>query len=204
MVAPIRLLDYHLDVTPALARLYDGGDYWNRHQLRTEQYVHSCVDDIWLRFREWDESLTLEEFNEPHAAVWYPIADEIPELKDLAEKVASNAARIKGHPIVLGGVLITRIPPGGRVEPHADQGWHAEHYDIKHGLQILGTPKQAFCFEGYQVSADPGQIYEFDNQQIHWVENNSAIDRITMIVCMCSLTDVMELDNRLAPLLVFT
>jgi hypothetical protein len=181
---PIEYLPYRLDVTRALQRLYDGGRYWNRHRLRTEQYVHSSVDDIWLRFHEWRDDITLAEFNEPHESVWYPIADEIPELKALALATWAKAMNLYGCVLELGGVLITKIPPGGEVIAHADRGWHAEHYNIKHALQLLGCTGQSFNFDGYAVSAHPGELYEFDNSQVHWVENKSPIDRITMIVCM--------------------
>ena len=181
---PIEFVPYRVDVTPILARLYDGGDYWNRHKLRTEQYVHSDVSDIWVRFREWDESLDLEEFNTPHESVWYPIADEIPELKYAALEVFKRAVGLYKERLKLGGVLVTKVPPGGQVAPHVDQGWHATHYDIKHALQILGCDGQSFNFNGYSLAAHPGEIYEFDNSQEHWVVNKSPIDRITMIVCM--------------------
>ncbi len=181
---PIEYLPYRLQTHKAMARLGDGGKYWNRHRLRTEQYVHSAVDDIWLRFHEWRDGLTLEEFNEPHESVWYPIAKEIPELKALALAVWANAMKIYSCELQLGGVLITRIPSYGKVEAHYDQGWHASHYNIKHALQLMGCEGQRFCFEGFSLSAHPGEAYEFDNSRLHWVENQSPIERITMIVCM--------------------
>ena len=183
---PIAKLPWALDVRAALAELYDGGDYWNRHKLRTEQYVHSDVDDIWLRFHEWDEDLTLEELNQPHESVWYPIAEELPGCVNIVLTVWRNT--IEEFPdcdIEFGGVLITRVPPGKTVERHNDQGsWHAEHYSYKVGVQVLGHEDQAFCFDGYRSVALTGECYMFDNQVDHWIENNSDIDRITMIICM--------------------
>ncbi len=181
--APIFKLDYTLDVSEAVEQLYSG-DYWNQHKLRTEQYVHSDVDDIWLRFRKWEDGLSLEEFNKPHTAVWYPIAGKLPALPRLAGSVWLNTAMTFEDHIEFGGVLITRIPPGGKVEPHIDSGWHAKHYTTKVAVQLLGHEDQAFCFEGHRCVALPGEVYQFDNQQLHWVENNSDQDRVTMIICM--------------------
>lgn len=184
-LTPIRKLDYRLDVMPALSLLIQpDSDVWDRHKLRTEQYVHSDVSDIWVRFHPWEEDLSLEQFNEPHESVWYPIAWEMPELMDLALAVWRKAVTERQKSMKLGGVLITQIPPGGRVQEHVDHGWHARNYDVKHALQIMGHEDQAFCFKGHRLSAQCGEAYEFDNSQSHWVENNSIFPRITMIVCM--------------------
>lgn len=153
--------------------------WWNRHSLRTKQYVHSDVSDIWVRFAEWSEEKTLAQFNEPHESVWYPIAFEIPELLAVTCEVVSRAP-----PCILGGVLITKIPPGGVVRPHFDKGWHAEYYCMKHAVQLAGNSDQAFHFEEASLSPETGDVYEFDNSQVHWVINDSNEDRITMIICM--------------------
>ncbi len=183
---PIYKMNYALDVTDAVAQLYDGGDYWNRHKLRTEQYVHSVVDDIWLRFHEWQDDLSLEEFNQPHESVWYPVADELPALKNIVLTVWRNTIEsLPSRKVEFGGVLVTRVPPGKKIEPHDDCGsWHAEYYNHKVAVQILGDKDQAFCFDGYRCVAETGELYAFDNQQVHWIENNSEMDRITMIICM--------------------
>lgn len=185
-VSPIRKLGYVLNAQPAYAQMLEHwDDIWDLHKLRTEQYVHSDVQDIWLRFHEWQDGLSLEEFNKPHESIWYPVAEVLTELTALAHHILLCKMRTV-HPkqVSLGGVLVTRIPAGARVEPHVDNGWHAEHYTTKQALQIMGDEDQAFCFEGYKLSTLPGELFEFDNSQVHWVENNSEIDRITLIVCM--------------------
>jgi aspartyl/asparaginyl beta-hydroxylase (cupin superfamily) len=48
----------------------------------------------------------------------------------------------------------------------------------------MGDERQAFCFEGEQLSALDGESYFFENQVPHWVVNNSDRDRITLIVCV--------------------
>jgi hypothetical protein len=84
----------------------------------------------------------------------------------------------------LGGILITRIPPGGICKPHHDRGtWHASYYD-KYALQLESHPFQAFHFDEGSYSAMPGELYWFNNQEVHWVTNESPIDRITLIFCI--------------------
>jgi quercetin dioxygenase-like cupin family protein len=87
-------------------------------------------------------------------------------------------------PHELGGVLITHIPPGEGVAPHIDTGWHAEYYYDKYAVQLQGNKDQGFCFEGLTISAEPGQVYWFNNQKKHWVYNDSNEDRMTMIICV--------------------
>lgn len=191
---PIELLPYTLDVRDVQRALQDP-EVWNRHVLRTEQYAHADVSDIWVRFREWDDDMTLEKFNAPHKPVWYPIADEVPAITKLVHRVWAWATKLHVPGLLweFGGVLITKIPPGKMVMPHHDRsGWHARHYNVKHAVQIMGTPAQYFCFDGYALAALPGEVYRFDNQQVHWVINDSPVDRITMIVCMrCDFHEVM-------------
>ena len=119
-----------------------------------------------------------KDFFKEHDSVWYPAFEQLPALKPL---IFSLMAHVEGER--LGGVLITRIPPGSSVAPHKDVGWHAGYYR-KFGVQLRGGPDQFFCFEGETMVADAGDVYEFDNTATHWVENRSDRERITMIVCI--------------------
>ena len=167
-----------MDVACAVKKL-NASDRWDEHKLRTLQYVHSDVSDIWVRFCEWQDENSLEQFNKPHESVWYPIVDEIPELKEIVSEVVARAGDVD-----LGGVLITKIKPGGKVLPHKDAGWHAEHYNVKHGVQLAGNDQQVFGFEDSCLSPETGEVFRFDNSRIHWVLNNSEVERMTMIICM--------------------
>lgn len=137
------------------------------------------MSDIWCRFNDWRNFTgDLAAFNGPHRSVWYRAADEIPQIRLVVGDVLDNLP-----PCRLGGVLITKIPPGGRVEPHVDRGWHARYYRDKFAVQIAGNEQQAFHFEDMSYSALPGEVYWFDNGRLHWVTNDSDEDRITMIIC---------------------
>jgi len=152
---------------------------WNQHRMRTESphSPHREVDDIWVRYNAAENFTTMDEFNGPHESTWYPSAD----LLHVKQLVLDVMRYVSGT--ALGGVLITRIPAGKQVYPHADQGWHARHYE-KFALQIRGNERQAFCFDDEQLVTFPGDLYSFDNAHRHWVRNESAEDRVTMIVCV--------------------
>ncbi len=164
------------DISPLREQLKNQ-DVWNIHKDRLYG-PHSRVSDIWVRYRDFAEYDGRPEFfSEPHTSVWYPVLHKIPAAFGLARKVRRNTGCQ-----TLGGVLITKVPPGACVDWHVDGGWHATHYR-KFGLQVMGNQRQAFQFEGEEVRANPGELYEFRNQFSHRVINESDEDRITMIIC---------------------
>lgn len=193
MTAPIQML-YHgfADVSRLRAALDEHPELWNQNRERLAQYAHADVDDIWVRYNH-RKNFTgdMASFNGPHDAVWYPAADVLP-VKPLVFDVM---AAVEGER--LGGVLITRIPPGGRVKPHVDRGWHAEHYD-KYAIQVAGNAAQAFCFDGAKISPLAGDLYAFDNSRRHWVLNPSDEWRITLIICIRTCRTGLEKTGCLA------
>lgn len=145
------------------------------------------MSDIWVRYN--DINNLGPKFNDEHESVWYPVYYEVPDFRRLIFDVFSF---VEGER--LGGVLVTKIPPGGSVKPHIDHGWHARYYD-KFALQLQAEVGQAFCFEDEILQSDTGDLYTFDNSKTHWVVNDSPVDRITMIICirkpnngLCKLT----------------
>ena len=180
-IPPIFQIGSGFDVAPLLSQIDAHPDVWNRHTMRTAAYgtPHAKVDDIWVRYNAWANFTgDPQAFNGPHASSWYPVVDEIPAVKPLVFDVMRL---VEGEQ--LGGVLITRVPPGGRVEPHIDNGWHASYYH-KIAVQLRGNADQAFCFEGAELRANPGDVYTFDNSYLHWVVNDSDAERITLIICV--------------------
>lgn len=177
---PIFKLPYKFLVAPAALELAQAEDLWGEIDLRTGgDSPHREAQDIWLRFNgkeKWQADPA--ELAAPHVSSWYPSAKRLPSLVSLCQQMMKL---VDGQE--LGGVLITRIPPGKQIYPHIDQGWHAGHYE-KFAIQIKSAKGQAFCFPGCSLSANPGESYTFDNSRLHWVENNSSFPRITLIVCI--------------------
>jgi len=177
----IRLIASGLGVSGLVRQLDDHPEVWNTHTQRTTAYEtpHKAVDDIWVRYNDWANFKgDRVAFNDAHTSVWYPVVGKIPRAWSLARRVMRMVGGRQ-----LGGVLITRIPPGGEVKPHIDTGWHAGYYE-KFAVQIKGNKDQAFCFEDAHISPEPGDLYTFDNSRLHWVRNDSDEDRITLIICI--------------------
>ena len=171
----IKLLKHGLPVDAIRWALQSHPELWNQHTTRTADPTspHHGLDDIWARFG--DESHASDGL--PHDARWYPSADAL-GIRSLCLDVMRLVEGVE-----LGGVLITRIPPGAQCRPHTDPGWHARRYD-KYAVQISSAPGQRFCFEGESLESTPGDLYWFDNQHTHWVTNDTPYERVTMIVCI--------------------
>lgn len=169
-------------VTQLLLQLKTNPQFWDLYRERTEGYEtpHAGVSDIWIRYRDRKEfNGSWADFADaPHECVWYPAADALSAARDIAFELMSW---VRGER--LGGILITRIPPGGCVLPHIDGGYNARNYD-KFAVMLESAPGQAMYYEEGAISGDPGSVFWFKNDVTHWVRNDSEVDRITMIVCI--------------------
>lgn len=175
MSEPIKLISRGANVAPFLWALQSRPELWNQQTARTEDPAspHHGLDDIWARYG--DPSRALDGL--PHDAHWYPAAD----LIGIRGFCLDLMRAVEG--VELGGVLITRIPPGKECKPHTDPGWHARRYE-KYGVQITSAPSQMFCFDNVSLETRPGDVFWFDNSHTHWVTNPTPYERITMIVCI--------------------
>ena len=172
-----------MNVAPLKEQLDNHPEVWNEHRERTARYgtPHTDVSDIWVRYNPL-RNLTDDwaAFHDEHVSEWYPCVAKIPAAWSIARKVARQFGCK-----ALGGVLITKIPPGGKVEAHIDSGWHAKHYR-KFGVQVQGHVDQVFWFgdnRELELRPETGEVYEFHNDILHGVDNDSEVERITMIVC---------------------
>jgi len=164
-----------IDVSGIYWNLLSHPEFWNQNTTRTENVdsPHHGLDDIWARFGDPDRAKDGKE----HDSFWYPCADAL-GIKQICYDVMHSV-----HGDELGGVLITRIPAGAACKPHTDPGWHARRYQ-KYAVQITSAPGQKFCFEGEELETKPGDLFWFDNQYLHWVDNPTMYERITMIICI--------------------
>lgn len=171
----ISLLNQGLDVSPIYWALLQHPELWNQHTERTADPAspHHGLDDIWARYGDPARAVD----GSPHDAFWYPAADVL-GIKQLCLDVMHAVGGVE-----LGGVLITRVPPGASCKPHTDPGWHARRYQ-KFAVQIASAPGQRFHFTDESLETKPGDLFWFDNQHTHWVTNDTPYERVTLIVCI--------------------
>jgi len=167
----LRLAD-SIDVLPVLAALSARPDLWNANDLRTTfpGSPHADVDDIWCMFDDTSGDVVNSIQTHPYAG-WL----ELP-VKDL---VLNLMRRVGGTQ--LGRVIVTRLAPGKSIPEHTDQGAPAEFYQRYH--IILQSGPGCLVYSGGEViQASAGEAWWFDNRAPHSVVNNSADDRIVIVV----------------------
>jgi len=165
-----------IDTTRLLLNLQRRPELWDQNTLRTThpQTPHKQVSDIWLRFNRLEEEV--EKVVDEHESIDYPAYAYLPEARQM---VMNLMAYVQGER--LGRCLITKLRPGCKIEPHVDGGTHAAYYDRFH-IVLESSPGSVFRCGDENVYMAPGEIFWFDNSVEHEVINNSAGDRIHLIV----------------------
>lgn len=174
-----QLIAAGIDIVPLLHAIQLQPGLWNQNTLRTthELTPHKQVDDIWLRFQDltpYKENVggVLDE----HESIAYPAWNLLPQARGM---VFDLMRRVEG--VRLGRVLVTRVAPGKCIEPHVDGGSHAAYYSRYH-VVLQSLPGSLFHCGDETVNMRAGEVWHFDNAVEHSVQNNSADDRIHLIV----------------------
>lgn len=169
-----------LDIDNVVRELDENSHLFGELNARKEApgSPHAEMDDIWLRYGDISKMVSDGDYShisDEHDSIW---------LKDLP---ASRRLCLEVMAIVggerLGGVLITRLPPGGKIKPHVDSGWHAAYYN-KYYVPIKNKAGSVFGFADGEINGAIGEAWKFDNSIEHWVNNDSDGDRIAMIICI--------------------
>lgn len=168
----------NVDVLPLLTELHTHKELWNSIPARTENKnsPHYGADDIWVRY---NDPSNLAAGDTPHFAVWYPAYHKLPALRSIIFPLMARFSATQ-----LGGILITRIPPGGSIKPHVDSGWHPAHYPLKLYVVLKGNDKCVNRVGEDRVAMRTGEVWYFDNMVEHAVVNGGDEERITLIICL--------------------
>jgi len=145
-------------------------DLWNADDLRTsfEHSPHAQCADIILRFGAASVHALHPNIDRPAMAVL--------GAKSMALQVMGLVGGTE-----LGRVLITRLEPGKRILPHADEGEYNRWFDRYH-ICLQSLPGVTFRCGEEKISPATGDLIWFNNRLEHEIVNNSADSRITMIV----------------------
>lgn len=167
-----------MDVMPLLLAIRRRPELWDQNNLRTThpQSPHTQVSDIWLRFNELPEAGQEHLVADEHESLDYPAYKSLPEARPLVMNLMHYVGGER-----LGRVLITKMVPGAKIAPHEDGGSHAAYYSRFH-IVLESHPGTVFRCGDEQVYMPAGSIWWFNNKLEHEVINNSAGDRIHMIV----------------------
>jgi len=88
------------------------------------------------------------------------------------------------HAYELGRVIVSRLPPGGRILRHADRdGEYVQASDrARYHVVLQGLPGSLYTCGDETVCMQDGEIWWFNAHEEHEVINNSADDRIHLLV----------------------
>lgn len=172
-----------LPVQAALNSVMRNNHLWNQNPVRTQMTgtAHADSSDIWLRFNDIEglDSETPEDIArvmDDLMCVNYPAMFLLPQVRALAMGLMPL---VEGEQ--LGRVIVSKLPAGGVVKPHADEGRYSEYYDRFH-VVLSSAPGCLFHCDDETVHMAAGDLWWFDNNITHEVTNNSAEDRVHLII----------------------
>ncbi len=170
-----------VDVLPLLHAAIRQRELWDAVSIRTRHpgTAHSEVSDILLRFNdvsEYEKTKDASTITDDREAIPFPAWDLLPQARQI---VFDLMRRVEGTR--LGRVIITKLPPGKSITPHVDGGAPATYFD-RYQIALQSLPGAMFNIGDEQVNFQSGQVWWIDNCVEHSVINNSADDRVVMIV----------------------
>ncbi|HEY8027690.1 MAG TPA: aspartyl/asparaginyl beta-hydroxylase domain-containing protein [Burkholderiaceae bacterium] len=178
------LVAHSVDVLPLNLAIKRRPELWKEDTYLRDypQGPFKQIESIMLRFpvkgvaeTEVEVRNHLSKYDQ-HESIDYPSYKLLAEARPI---VMSLMARVGGER--LGRVMINKIAPGGRIFPHADTFEHADYYSRFH-VVLQSQPGVQFRAGDETVSMGVGEVWWFNNKLEHEVINNSADDRIHMIV----------------------
>lgn len=179
-----QMIGQGLDVVPLLHQIRRQPELWREDTYLRDypQGPFGQVESVILRFPDRSVHATeaalaahMEHFDQ-HENYDQPPYKRLTE----ARPIITNLMHYVGGER-LGRVMINKIAPGGKVFPHADTPVHANYWDRYH-VVLESHPGVDFRCEDEHVYMPTGTIWWFQNANEHEVINNSAGDRVHMIV----------------------
>ena len=173
-----------VDITPLLLAIQRRPEMWKEDTYLRDypQGPFGEIESIILRFpprsvHETEEALKSHLANfDQHECVDTPAYKLLHEARQIVMQLMT---RVGGER--LGRVIINKIKPGGRIFPHEDTAAHAEYYSRFH-IVLQSAPGVDFRSADEHCYMATGEAWWFNNKLDHEVVNNSAVERIHMVI----------------------
>lgn len=145
--------------------------------------AHAEVDDVLLRGPhgiDTPEHLDASDIVNAHQEIscfdYFDTMMRFPHTMQLVEKIYNQVEGFR-----LGRVMITRLKPGGVIDPHVDEGPVPEYYTRYHYV-IVGSPGNLFTVDGDTTIMLTGELWRVDVTKEHSVNNYAVTPRIHLIM----------------------
>jgi len=171
------------DMLPLRMALQRQPQLWDQHRYRTEfnGTPFRGMSDILLRYsrpERWEGTKDSEALVDDLDLVMYPAWEKLPECREI---IFNLMRRFQG--IALGRVIIARLPPGGVILPHADNyGAYATQDGLRLHICVQGLPGCQFHCGGETIQMQTDSVWWFNHKAEHSAENNSADERIHLLL----------------------
>lgn len=167
-----------INMTPLMVQIQRQAELWKADTYLRDypQGPFEDVETIFLRFPPSSVTEMEREGKDPHECIWMDGALHLPAARAL---VFSLMGTVEGER--LGRVMLNKIRPGGRIFAHADTPVHAEYWDRFHYV-VQSAPGVVFRVGDERVHMQTGEVWWFQNLIEHEVINNSAEDRIHLVI----------------------
>jgi len=173
-----------IDPTPLMLALTRNPGLWDRHLYRTtfEGTPFRGMNDVLLRYSRPEKHHGIADpmaLIDDTDLVFYPAWSELPDVHDVVFNLMRRFRAIR-----LDRVIIARLPAGGVIQPHADDyGAYAMRDDVmRFHVSLQGLPGCLFHCGGETIQMLTGGVWWFQHRQVHAVENNSADERIHLLI----------------------
>jgi hypothetical protein len=164
-----------INVMPLLSALQRRPELWNADRVRQsfDKSPHAAVDDILLRFSD----SAAKDIGDRLLCTNTESFSNLPQARPL---VYGLMTQVEGS--VLGRAMVTRLAPGKCISPHADTRGRYANYFKRYHIVLQCEPGAVFRAEDEQIQMRQGEVWQFNAHAMHEVVNNSAEDRIVLIV----------------------
>lgn len=168
----------NINIVPLMVQVARQADLWKADTYLRDypQGPFGDTETIFLRFPPSSVTDMERSTKDQHECVWMDGALHLPAARQM---IFNLMATVEGER--LGRVMINKLRPGGRIYPHADTPAHAEYWDRFH-IVLQSLPGNNFRCGDETIHMRTGEVWWFQNAVEHEVVNNSADDRIHMIV----------------------
>ena len=168
-----RVKDY-VNIRPLLDDIERQPEAWTRFTGRQHKYP-AQAETLSIPIRGAVKSLANgRKPRDIHESRFTTISREFPHVVDFLKTFA--AERGAG----LARAKLVKLPPGHKVRPHIDRGEYYKTRDRYH-LVLHSETGSWLKSGGEEVRMKTGELWWFDNQQVHEARNDSGENRIHFI-----------------------